>query len=66
MYHHTYVTTSKFDVKKTKSKKEKQQIIALMTSKIQNKMRHKNFLQTQDIHTVFTHEETIETSEKRS
>ena len=31
-----------------------------MISKIQNKMR-----QSQDIHTVFTHEETIETSEKR-
>ena len=61
MYHHTYVTISKIDVKKTKSKKEKKQMIALMISKIQNKMR-----QSQDIHTVFTHEETIETSEKRS
>ena len=60
MYHHTYVTTSKIDVRKTKSKKEKKQIIALMISKIQNKMRP-----SQDIHTVFTHEETIETSEKR-
>ena len=60
MYHHTYVTISKIDVKKTKSKKEKKQMIALMISKIQNKMR-----QSQDIHTVFTHEETIETSEKR-
>ena len=61
MYHHTYITISKIDVKKTKSKKEKKQMIALMISKIQNKMR-----QSQDIHTVFTHEETIETSEKRS
>ena len=60
MYHHTYVTISKIDVKKTKSKKEKKQMIALMISKIRNKMR-----QSQDIHTVFTHEETIETSEKR-
>ena len=60
MYHHTYVTISKIDVKKTKSKKEKKQMIALMISKIQNKMR-----QSQDIYTVFTHEETIETSEKR-
>ena len=60
MYHHTYITISKIDVKKTKSKKEKKQMIALMISKIQNKMR-----QSQDIHTVFTHEETIETSEKR-
>ena len=60
MYHHTYVTISKIDVKKTKSKKEKKQMIALMISKIQNKLR-----QSQDIHTVFTHEETIETSEKR-
>ena len=59
MYHHTYVTISKIDVKKTKSKKEKKQMIALMISKIQNKMT-----QSQDIHTVFTHEETIETSEK--
>ena len=60
MYHHTYVTISKIDVKKTKSKKEKKQMIALMISKIQHKLR-----QSQDIHTVFTHEETIETSEKR-
>ena len=60
MYHHTYVTISKIDVKKTKSKKEKKQMIALMISKIQNKLR-----QSQDIHTVFTHEETIETIEKR-